>query len=92
MAIDENDPRLVYMKEEKLIKPKAGRVLCYLDAYWIVHPDKGVLFWKSTPKAKYLAPQCNQNVVAETIKGRLYPWATVKQIPQVFIVDDAEYC
>jgi hypothetical protein len=82
----QDDPHLVFRPVDSLTDPPDGLVQVIKDAWWCSLPDRGLLFYRSTPKSCYLAPQCNRNQdVAEAIRLRFYPWAELVFVPAVFI-------
>lgn len=84
MTIAIDDPRLVFIAKDKLIDPPDGLLQHIKDHWWIVHPEKGVTFWRPT-KRDPLYPQCNSNQsLSEDIRKRMYPWANVEFIKSVF--------
>jgi hypothetical protein len=80
-ALTEDDPRIEFVPLEVATIPPAGLIEHLKDKWWVVHPTKGVVYFKLSG---YLSPQCNGN---EEIARRfvyMYPWAEVKFIPSVF--------
>lgn len=45
-----------YVSLDAATKPRNGE--CVVDNWWIVHPEKGLAFYKS---GKRLSPQCNRS-------------------------------
>lgn len=86
--MEQDDPRLVFVKRERATTPiDGGTVLA--NRWWCFVEGRGVLFYRPTPKAKHLAPQCNWSQdIAERICERLYPWATVEYFPVVYVQAD----
>lgn len=83
--ISEDDPRLVFVPIEKATVPPAGLIEHIKDRWWAVHPTKGLVFWKATPRETHLSPQCNRSEVGtREIFYRMYPWAEIQFIPSVF--------
>lgn len=81
-----------HIPEELAATPTDGPAIC--NAWWTVHPEKGVTFYTDRKRPFGLepgeqdepAPQCNRDqYTAEHIQKRLYPDCTTKQIPVVFI-------
>lgn len=90
MGIEIDDDRLVFKPEEKVTQPIDGAI-AYCNKWWVYVEGKGVLFFRQHPKSRYLAPQCNdQQICAESVRVHLYPWATLKHIPVVYLVVDGE--
>jgi len=89
MSFEKNDPHIVLLKVEKAIQPLSGRVFCWTDMWWIYDQESdSIVFWNRFSKKdlQRAAPQCNANEsLAETIRAKLYPWATLKFLPAVFI-------
>jgi hypothetical protein len=87
MAIEHDDPRLIYLPFDQVNKAQ-GSCEVFRDAWWIVHPEKGLVFHNSAFRKglKEAAPQCNRDKnVAEYLRPKLYPWAEVRQIPLVTV-------
>jgi hypothetical protein len=82
----EDDPRLSFIALEQATIPPSGFIEHIKDKWWIIHPTKGVCFYKEH------SPQCNSN---EKISKRfltIYPWAELRYIPSVFrTVDPRDY-
>lgn len=79
MTISED--KFEFVPVEEAIIPPPGLIDHMKDRWWIVHPDKGLAFFKSRGS---LSPQCNGD---ERITRRLseaYPWAEVRFIPSAF--------
>lgn len=93
---DETDWRIVYLPENEAIAAR-GVTDAIRDAWWCVHPDKGLMFWQPLAKRKGkvlgAAPQCNANEsITRLIMAKTYPWADVKQVPLVLCpIDVRDY-
>ena len=73
----ETDKHLRFVPLNKATIPPSGLIEHFKDCYWVVHPKKGVVFWKHSP-------QCNANkVIADRIAEHMYPWAEVKLMASV---------
>ena len=85
MTFAEDDPRLVFMPLDT-IQSHRGACNAVHHSWWVVHPEKGLIFYTQTPKRglNEAAPQCNRD---RSITGRViaprYPWADIRQIPLV---------
>jgi hypothetical protein len=81
----------IYLLLNEVMKA-AGLVQHIAKHYWLVHPNKGLMFYpyKKTQNIKYAAPQCN---LQENITRRLAPeFAEVRYIESVLIpIDPREY-
>lgn len=81
-----DDPHLVFFRLGDLIIPPAGLIEHIKDKHWIVHPEKGLAFWRSYLKDpdSRLSPWCNSN--PEITKSMLptFPWAEMLYVPSVF--------
>lgn len=74
-----NMEKFHFLLEEEAIDCKANMLHQYRDKYWIVHPIKGLAFFRKG----YGSPQCNSN---EELAKRLCPdWGIVKFIPRVLV-------
>lgn len=80
-----DDPHLVFVPFEEASTPPSGIIEHLKDMWWIVHPQKGIAYWRhGGPSSKHLSPWCNKS---EEITRRIFasfPWADVKFIPSVF--------
>lgn len=81
-VIEPTDPRLKFVPEAEAGIPPAGFIEHFKDCYWVVHPEKGLVFWVTSG---HLSPQCNRDEsCVKALAERLYPWAEVKLIPSIF--------
>jgi hypothetical protein len=95
MALAEDD--FVYLPFEQAVEPSAHAVAVFRDNWWSVHPERGLLLYKSRKsvnpwKQWIVAPQCNPNrLIAEKLTP---PWASVQLMPIAFVpieVRDYDY-
>jgi hypothetical protein len=80
MSYTENDPRLSDVDRAQ------GPCEVIRNAYWAVHPERGLVFYTQTPRRglRGASPQCNQDRnVADRIVPHVMPWAEIRQIPLV---------
>lgn len=91
MPTDLDDPRLIFLPFELATKAPAGECNVVIDAWWAVHPERGLLFWaprrqaKPTSRPRALAPQYNHDrKITEMLASQMYPWAEIRQIPFVY--------
>jgi hypothetical protein len=93
MNVPADDERLRFVPCEKARTPKDGLVHCLLDRWWVIHPEKGIVFWRPSGKGEG-SPQCNSNrEITESLAARMYPWARVELIPMVmYQIDPQDYC
>ncbi len=87
MLIEPNDPRLQFIPLDQVEKT-SGNFEVYVNAWWMVHPEKGIAFFGRTEKTRLseCAPQCNRDEnLTRWLAEQLYPWAEVKQIPLVML-------
>ena len=79
----------IFIPIEQATVPPPGLIQHFKDKFWMIHPEKGVMFYGK----KHMAPQCNSS---EEICKRLssaYPWAEIRFIPSVFKrIDPHDYC
>jgi hypothetical protein len=80
---------LRFVPLEELQKPKTGYEVL-VDFWWIVHPDKGAVFYQRNIQKKNLgSPQCNRDKnVTELVHSRLYTDMEIRQIPLAYILRD----
>ena len=97
MTISPDDPRFVYLAESKAVDA-SGHCDVIRDAWFCVHPEKGLMFWQDNLRRRKgsltgARPQCNRNeALARDLCARMYPWAEVKQIPLVIVpIDVSDY-
>ena len=70
---------------DEIAAPKPGRI-CYPESWWLVTPEREVLFF--TKHSDHASPQCNANkAVADRLFGK-YPCCTVERLPIVFLDHD----
>lgn len=80
-VVPSDDKRLIFIPLEKAIVCPSGFVQHIKDHWWVVHPEKGLVFWDK----KVMSPQCNSNEsLTRRIWEQMYPWAEIKFIPSVF--------
>lgn len=66
------------MSLQELTTPKNGR-LCMLDHWWVVTPDRHVLFYTGSP-------QCNANeAIAKRILEKLHPGCTAEFVDVAYL-------
>lgn len=89
--VEPDDKRLRFVPIEEATVPPVGLIEHIKDYWWVVHPEKGVVFWRPNPRVE--VPQGNFNkVVTEGIIKRMYPWAECRLIPSVFrSIDPKDY-
>lgn len=74
----DDHPNLRFMPLDDVTKA-SGAVDIIRDAWWAVHPERGLVFWRHSP-------QCNTDKrVADQVVPMLYPWADIQQIVLVMI-------
>jgi hypothetical protein len=84
--IHEDDPRLTFTLLEKAIVPPTGLIEHIKDKWWIVHPVKGVVYFRKH------SPQCNSDQEISRRFLAMYPWAELRHIPSVFrTIDPRDY-
>lgn len=78
----DNFDHITYVPLDELSKPFDGARLM-LDRYFVVHPNKGALFYK------VYTPQCNVNPsLPERLIANLYPGCHVEFVPFAYVRDD----
>jgi hypothetical protein len=83
MAHDENLSNIVYVPLENVLDPPNGLIEHYKNYYWFVHPERGLVFWKTFRSSQ--SPQCNKDRKVLELMQEQYPWAIIKKIPSVFL-------
>jgi len=83
---------IFHIPEQLATTPTDGP--CIVNAWWTVHPDKGVAFYASRKRPYGMepgeqdepSPQCNRDrYTAEHIQKRIHPDCETRQIPVVFL-------
>lgn len=75
---------LEYVTFDEATTPRDGEVLT--DRWWIVHPERGIAFYRMWPKDRYRSPQCNHDErISRQLCEQLYPDHEIRLIPAVFI-------
>jgi hypothetical protein len=87
--MDADDPRLIYMPEDEVLKA-AGICEALHNRWYCFHPERGLIFFQhDTRKGRSLTsatPQCNGvEAIAHDICCKLYPWAEVRHVPLVLV-------
>lgn len=83
---DEKD--FTFILIEVAIVPPSGLIEHLKDRWWIVHPEKGLPFYKG------FAPQCNSNEILTRRLSKNFPWnVRIQFIPSVFhSINPHDYC
>ncbi len=91
MIIDPDDWRIKFVPVEEAIVPPPGLIEHLQDYHWVVHPERGLVFWVIR---KHHSPQCNRDrSITASFCEKMYPWAEVRQIPSVFRqINVNDYC
>lgn len=77
MSFDEKFLRFIPI--DKAVEPVSGSNFCYKKRWWVVHPQKGIVFYGRSP-------QCNvKKEITDHIAKKNYPWAEVQYLEYVFI-------
>ena len=78
-----DESKLVFVPLVIATRPPPGIVEHLKDRWWVVHPEKGVVYFR-TGKDN-LSPQCNGNEeIARRFLSAFPEWAEVVLIPSVF--------
>jgi len=93
-VISEDDERLKFVPLDVLETPPVGLIEHIKDSYWVTHPDKGAVFWRSTMRGDNYSCQCNRvESMVKSLRDRMYPWAGVVFVPSAFRrIDPQDYC
>lgn len=84
-----DDWRLVYMPEADI--EKASGICSVMRNHWfMVHPERGLLFYQSNRRRKGqlrgASAQCNADrTVAEHLRQKLWPWAELRFYERVIV-------
>lgn len=84
----EDDPHNRFLALDQV---DAASGLCNVlrDHWWLVHPEKGLCFYQRETRRSDLkgaSPWSNKNKqIAENIRDRHFPWASVQQVPLVLV-------
>ena len=78
---------IIYLPKDEAVKPREGH--CYVDRWWIVHPEKGLAFYLSphaTKDDRFTSPQCNSNkAVTEVLHKKMYSDHEIKFFTAVYV-------
>jgi len=80
--IEQNDPRLVYMKKENILN-HVGFCQIIKDRWFVVTPMSNMLIFYQPDRKRYgsllgASPQCNSNdEIITQLKDKMYPWADI---------------
>jgi hypothetical protein len=81
--------------QEAVSPAKGGFFLHYVDAWWLVHPEYGLAFYRRGRRSGLGAPQCNTDERISRMVGlKTAPWpdAEVKRFASVWIpIDPHDY-
>ncbi len=87
-----DDPHLTYLPLSDVTTYPGRHARLYRNAWWVVHPERGVVLFSLNPFSDVFSPQCNDNeTIARSLQEKLYPWAEVKQIELVILKDDPSW-
>lgn len=90
--IAEDDPRLSFVPFDVAATPPPGLIDHHKDRWWIVHPEKGILYWTKN-KGRDRFPQCNSHKSIAEIWLKMFPWAEIRFMPSVFNkINPHDYC
>lgn len=76
---EEGSKNLIFLPKLEASIPPRGHINHITDSWWIVHPTKGYVFWRS-----FTSPQCNSNKSICQGFLAMYPWAQVEFAKSVF--------
>lgn len=91
-----DDWRLVYMPETDIEKA-SGICNVMRDRWFMVHPERGLLFYQSNRRRKGqlrgASAQCNTDkAVVERLRQELWPWAELRFYERVIVpIDLGDY-
>ncbi len=102
MQVTEDD--YMFLPEDQVLTPSRGTFFqCYRNAYWIVHPGKGLVFFNPVHRAGinagqrsrswYGYPQCNTDErIARWPREFPFP-VEARHFPVVFVpIEVSDYC
>jgi hypothetical protein len=83
--------------QEAVSPAKGGFFLHYVNTWWLVHPDKGLAFYRRGRRRSLGAPQCNtdERITRMLAAKAPPPWdgAEVRRLASVWVPADPEdYC
>ncbi len=93
----------VFLTVEEAVTPrKGGFFQHYVDAWWVVHPERGLAFYNPKDRrtgrrrhGRYGSPQCNTDERISRMFGtKTVPWphARIEQFPSVWVpIDISDY-
>lgn len=82
--LPEIDPRFVFVAFDTATTPPDDIIQHFKDRWWVVHPDKGIVYWKHNEN--HMSPLCNrtEELAKRICASMCGPWAEVKFFPSVF--------
>lgn len=81
--------RQQFLPFDRIAGPDHGRTETFVDQWWVVDPERGLLFVEQLGRSKFVVPQCNPDErVARMLASRYYPDFEVRQIPAVTVTVD----
>lgn len=100
MGISESD--YMFLPVDEATAPvKAGMFQHYVDAWWVVHPERGLAFFNPPGRRRRAgslgSPQCNTDEriarkVGPVTAGTVFPEVEIRQFPSVWVpIDISDY-
>ena len=88
--VKEDDKRMMYVPLEKASDPPPGLIEHFKDRYWLVHPEKGLCFFKV---GKVESALCNANEAITEGLRKMSPFAEVRLVPHAYRrINPNDYC
>jgi hypothetical protein len=83
--------------QEAVSPAKRGHFEHFVDAWWIVHPEKGLAFYRRGRRSGLGAPQCNTDErITRMVMARCsppWPGAEVRKLASAWVpIDVSDYC
>lgn len=76
--------KLEYVALDEATRPRDGEVLT--DRWWVVHPYRGLAFYRPDPKRRFRAPQCNHSeAIIDSFCADMYPGHDAIFVPVVYV-------
>lgn len=91
MTATSHSEKLYCLPLDVATTPPSGRCTCIANAWWVVHPDQGLILFRMNPRTRYCSPQYNSSeMITRQLIEKLYPWAEARQIPFAFFQEDLD--
>ena len=87
-----------FLPIQEAVSPAKGEFFQhYVDAWWLIHPDRGLAFYRRGRRSGLGSPQCNtdERITRMILAKSAPPWenAEVRKLASVWVpANPADYC